>query len=296
MRRLLLFVAAASAVGLGCSGDSSSLMWVWSDAGASPETGGTVGTGGSGASTGWGSGGQVVSGGGRGGSGGVATDTVSRTGGAPGQGGAVNNVVPVPGGLRDAATGQCVAASGGACYVPSGELTCPKTTCASEMSQCYSTNGSGKVVGGVCLAYAECLLASPCDANKDSYEMGCLQKYAISSTACWNCLVKLATCISGSCPTTTTVCTSGGAGSVAGSAGAFGAAMAAGGASPVSGGVGGSSGYLPADAGPVPFPVDAGPIFPLDARGVDVRVIGPPDLGMMRDTWLARPDAIILLP
>lgn len=272
MRRLPLVLAVASALGVGCSGDSSSLISVWSDAGATAPTGGVVASGGAGASIGGASGGQIALGRG-GGNGGVATYPVVSTGGIAGQGGAPSSVFPVPGGLRDVATGQCVAASGGGCYVPSDQLTCPKTTCGSDLGQCYSTNSTGQVIGGVCRAYADCLRTSPCDASQDAYEMACLQNYGIGSTACLSCLVKLAACMSSQCPTTSTICTSGG-----------------------SAGAGGSSGYWPTDASVLPYPADAGPAFSLDARIADVRVISPPDVAVWRDTRPLRPDAIVYRP
>jgi len=286
MRGLALVLAAGTIVYVGCSGDTSALMSVWNDAGVGP----------AGGATGGGYGGRpfVVGGSGggygghpfvMGGSGGVATGGfggVGGVGGAAGTSGGVSGVVYVNGGVRDVVTGLCISASGGSCAVSKGYLACLDGSCARDRNQCYDV-----ATGGPCQDYVNCMLSSPCDAQKDAYESKCLQAYGAGELSCWNCLVSLSSCATSSnCPSMNE-CPS----SVGGAAGST-----------------GSLPPIPIDAGPR-INLDAGPTFPRDARGPELYVVGPPadggffwfpevgkaDVGLM-DLGVQRPDALLLLP
>jgi len=289
MRGLALVLAAGTIVYGGCSGDSSALMSVWNNDAGVVRTGGAVGGASSGGyggqpfakggSGGYGYGGQPFV---MGGSGGAATGGIGGVGGAVGASGGASGVVYVNGGVRDLATGVCISASGGSCAVSKGYLTCLDTSCARERNQCYDIP-----TGGPCQDYVNCMLSSPCDAQKDAYESKCLQAYGAGELSCWNCLVSLSSCATSSnCPSMNE-CPS----SVGGAAGST-----------------GSLPPIPVDAGPR-INLDAGPTFPRDARGPELYVVGPPadggsfwfpevgkaDVGLM-DLGVQRPDALLLLP
>jgi hypothetical protein len=293
MRGLALVLAAGTIVYVGCSGDTSALMSVWNDAGVGPAGGAFASGGAVGGVTGGGYGGQPFAKGGSGGygyggqpfvmggSGGAATGGIGGVGGAAGASGGASGVVYVSGGVRDLATGLCISASGGSCAVSKGYLACLDTSCVRERNQCYDIP-----TGGPCQDYVNCMLHGPCDTQKDAYESKCLQAYGAGELSCWNCLVNLNSCAANSnCPAMNECPSS--VGGAAGSTGSF--------------------PPIPVDAGPR-INLDAGPTFPRDARGPELYVAGPPDVGFfwfpevgkadagLMDLGVQRPDALLLLP
>jgi hypothetical protein len=303
MRGLALILAAGTMVYAGCSGDASALMSVWNDDAGVGQSGGALASGGV---AGAGYGGQTFAKGGSGGGYGGQPFVLGGSGGAAGSGGiASSGIVYVPGGTRDLATAQCTTTSGGACPVSGSYIACLRTSCASNLSACYYSDGYAKAVGGDCRDYANCMLGCSCDAKRSTCEDSCLQSFGLGDSLCSTCLFNLWSCTSThNCPPMTACSTSNGSGGSMGQAGAAGPGGVA--------GVGGSTGGLP------PFPVDAGPrinldaglTYPWDVRGFEVYVVGPPvdggsfwfpDVGRPDGRFLdlgvvQRPDAFLLLP
>jgi hypothetical protein len=284
MRGLALVLAAGTIAYVGCSGDTSALMSVWNNDAGVVRTGGVVASGGAvGGATGAGYGGQSFAKGGSGGygyggqpfvmggSGGAATGGNWGVGGAVGASGGASGVVYVNGGVRDLATGLCIGASGGSCAVSKSYLTCLDTSCVGERNRCYDIP-----TGGPCQDYVNCMLQSPCDTQKDTYESKCLQAYGAGELSCWNCLVSLNSCAASSCPPINECPSS------------------AGGAAGVGGAAGSTGGFpsTPVDAGPI-IKLDAGPTYPRDARGFELYVVGPPvDGGSFWFPEVGRPDGL----
>jgi hypothetical protein len=130
-------------------------------------------------------------------------------GGAGGQqmtGGSSGSVssISVTGGTRDLATTRCIT---GTCPVPSSSLSCLKANCAADIATCYTSDGVSKAASGFCMAYANCMLACPCNANSSKCESDCLQNEA--STDCLTKLNNLYNCSNNSGCTSTTCATSG---------------------------------------------------------------------------------------
>jgi len=173
-------LAAFSLLGLlaACSGDSSSVMSVWTD----PEgagTGGVVDPAGLGGRTG--------ATGGQGGHGGATTIPISTGGSA---GGATGSIA-VRGGNRDVATAQCTSTSaGGGCPFTAADLQCVQGPCGSNLRACYQ----GPT--GICGDYAACMLACPCDSGRSACESSCLQTKALSNADCASCALDLVSCYS----------------------------------------------------------------------------------------------------
>jgi hypothetical protein len=272
MRGLALVLVAGTMVYAGCSGDASALMSVWNDDAGVGQSGGALASGGAlGGSTSAGYGGQPFAKGGSGGGYGGQPFVLGGSGGAAGSGGIVSSgIVYVPGGTRDLATAQCTTTSGGACPVSGSYIACLRTSCASNLSECYYSDGYARAVGGVCRDYANCMLGCSCDAKRSTCEDSCLQSFGLGDSLCSTCLFNLWTCTNThNCPPMMTCSTSiGGSGGSMGQAGAAGPGGAA--------GVGGSGGFppLPVDAGPR-INLDAGPTYPWDARGPEL-FVGPP--------------------
>jgi hypothetical protein len=159
-----------------CSGDSSSVMSVWTD----DDTGGSLGAGGQ-STTSTGTGGWVGS---KGGSGGQATTVPAPTGGSGG------SVVTVRGGTRDVATAQCLTTSnGGGCPADAAYLQCLKTSCASALAACYQAGASG-----ACADFAACMFACPCDSGRSDCEYGCLTTKGYGDSKCTSRLGDLMGC------------------------------------------------------------------------------------------------------
>jgi len=171
--RLLATVTTVLLLSLGgCDGESSVLMSVWNDGGP----GGGLGGQGGGAG---GQGGQVLSG----------------AGGAAGAGGALaGGSVVVPGGVRDLTTAMCTQATGGTCVAPPGFISCAQTYCSAKLVACYYSDGVSVALGGVCQAYANCMLASPCDSRGTKFQNDCALNFA--TTDCGLCLASLLSCFS----------------------------------------------------------------------------------------------------
>ena len=283
---MVLFLCVCS-----CSGDTSSLMSVWNDAGSA--AGGQAGQGSGGQG---GQGGQPPSGGAGGGMGGVSGGSLV-----------------VPGGVRDLATTQCIVASGGSCPVPSDYLTCWEGNCWANLTACYYSDGFSMAAGGDCQNYANCMLACPCNGNRSTCEDGCYQNYASTNPMCSNCLFNLAGCaskygcpMSGACVLPAGSAAGGAAGAVAGGYG--GAAAGYGGVSGGQGGLKGSGGAVGAGgasgggstiAPPPVTVVDAGPakVDSYPSGTVDVapyRIDGAsfitPDVAPFSDARPMRPD------
>jgi hypothetical protein len=152
-----------------CGGDSSSPMSVWTDGGPQGEGGAAAG----------GAGGSPVGG----------------AGGSPVGGTSGSGTLAVPGGARDLATAQCIAASGGTCPVPADYINCLRSKCGDKVTACYFSDGVSAAAGGACKDYANCMLACPCNSGRSSCEQSCLQNYT-GSPACSQCLLYLFTCSS----------------------------------------------------------------------------------------------------
>ena len=190
--RILAWLSAIALVSLhGCAGDSSSVMSVWNDGGPGGASGGNT----------------VVSSGGSGGSGGSITGSGS---------------IAVPGGTRDLATAQCTSTSGGTCPVPADYLTCLTSTCSTQLTSCYYSDGVSAAAGGACRAYANCMLACPCNAGRSNCEDGCMQNYYLTDTTCSTCMVNLLVCSSGHGCTIPSTCSTSSGGVVGGASGASG--------------------------------------------------------------------------
>jgi hypothetical protein len=165
MRLLVAF----SLLGLlaACSGDSSSVMSVWTDGDGGAGSGGLSGSGGRG-----GSGGQTTSA--QGGSGGNTTGSIN-----------------VRGGTRDVATAQCTTTSnGGGCPFTAADLECVQGPCGTYLRACYQGTT------GVCADYAVCMQNCPCDSGRSTCESDCLQNKALSNGDCAMCALDLASCYS----------------------------------------------------------------------------------------------------
>lgn len=278
MRGIAWVLTAGSFLYVGCAGDSSALMSVWNDASVRP-VGGSYAAGGAGAGYGGGSGGAV--------NGGMpSTGGVASTGGAPSTGGIATGVVYVAGGVRDLASAQCTATSGGTCPVSAAYLACLQTSCADSLTRCYYSDGIAKAVGGDCRDYANCMLGCPCDGNRSGCEDKCTQAFAFSGS-CSMCLLNLLTCTSThTCPSMSTCpnATAGGGGSamsgssVSGQAGVNGSA----GSMSASGGAGGAAGSYPIRDGGSIIVMDAG--GRLDARSVDG--FAPPPTSVDLAPWV----------
>jgi hypothetical protein len=270
-----IFVTGSFAV-VGCSGDSSALMSVWNDAGVGG-AGGKPMTGGMG--------GQIVT---NGGSGGAAGSIVGGT-------------VLVTGGTRDLATTQCISTSGGACPVSSSYLTCLQYNCSTNLTACYYSDGISRAAGGVCQAYANCMLACSCDANRSSCENVCWQNDAMAIPDCFSCLISLAGCVSNyNCPPMAACASATGPASGGGAAGGYATAGGSSGYAGAGGATGGTGILIGLDAGPVPPPSipDAAP-FKYDAYTnrdlgpimgtVDVAPMSPFEVGVFRVDALRLP-------
>jgi hypothetical protein len=284
MRFLTFLFVTGSFVVVGCSGDSSALMSVWNDggvggAGGKPMTGGV--------------GGQIVA---NGGSGGGFTIPLGGSGGS-----IIGGTVRVTGGTRDLATTQCISTSGGACPVSSSYLTCLQDNCPTNLTACYYSDGISRAAGGICQAYANCMLACSCDANRSSCENVCWQNDAIAIPDCFSCLINLGTCMSKfNCPTMTACSSSTGVAGSGGATGGYATADGAGGYMGAGGATGGTGILIGLDAGPVPPPStpDAAP-FKYDAYTnrdlgpimgtVDVAPMSPFEVGVFRVDALRLP-------
>jgi hypothetical protein len=191
--RLLAWLSAPVVVSLlGCAGDSSALMSAWNDGGPGGVTGGS---------------------------------TQPAVGGAGGSGGQVTipaGSISVPGGVRDLATAQCTSTSGGTCPAPADYLSCLTTKCSGKLTFCYYSDGVSVAAGGKCRAYANCMLACPCNSGRSSCEDSCLLNYGSSDASCSTCLVDLAVCASGAGCILPSTCSSANGGVVGGTGGASG--------------------------------------------------------------------------
>lgn len=272
-------------------------MSVWNDsgvggAGGKPMTGGV--------------GGQIVA---NGGSGGGITIPLGGSGGS-----IVGGTVRVTGGTRDLATTQCISTSGGACPVSSSYLTCLQYNCSTNLTACYYSDGISKAAGGICQAYANCMLACSCDANRSNCENVCWQNDAMAIPDCFSCLISLAGCVSNyNCPPMAACSSSTGAASGDGATGGSGGYTGAGGAA----GTGGTVAPPPVklDAGPIiwevpdaaPYKIDAyvtkdlGPIFgTVDVAAFlwDGGAFAMPEVAPYRGDLVVRiaPDAMRILP
>lgn len=157
-----------------CSGDSSSVMSVWTD-----DSGGAVGSAGSG------TGGRVGSTTGAGGAiavqGGTGGDASAGTGGS--------GVVTVRGGTRDVATAQCVTTgSGGGCPVDGTLLECFHGPCGSALANCFQGTT------GPCADYATCMFACPCDTGRSDCENACFNDKAVGNATCKPHIYDLISC------------------------------------------------------------------------------------------------------
>ena len=146
----------------GCAGDSSSLMSVWNDGGP----GGSLG-----------------------GQGGQGMPSSGGAGGVPGGGS-----VAVKGGTRDLATTQCTSASTGGCAVDGVYLDCLTSYCQAALVACYYSDGVSSAAGGKCRAYANCMLACPCDSGQDACQSACMENQAVTNSSCSMCLFDLYGC------------------------------------------------------------------------------------------------------
>ncbi|MBN2573920.1 MAG: hypothetical protein JXP73_05085 [Deltaproteobacteria bacterium] len=156
-----------------CDGDSSVLMSVWNDAGpgdVAPGPGGAAG-----------------------GQGGNAVPAAGGAGGGAGGASGAGSIV-VPGGARDLTTAMCISSTGGTCVAPAGFASCLQANCNAKLVACYYSDGVSSAAGGVCQAYANCMLASPCDANGTNYQNDCALNYASNNFACATCLASLVSC------------------------------------------------------------------------------------------------------
>jgi hypothetical protein len=148
-------------------------MSVWNDGGPAGAAGGQSGQG---------EGGHTVSPGGAGG---------GMVGGASG-----GSSIVVPGGVRDLATTQCTSTSGGTCPVPSSYLQCLESSCGTNLTACYYSDGVSSAAGGACRSYANCMLACPCNSGRSNCETSCMQSYAMADPTCSTCMLNLLGCAS----------------------------------------------------------------------------------------------------
>lgn len=254
-----------------CAGETSSLMSVWNDSGVGGQAGATPTGGAAGHRTGGTTGGNV---------GGTAG---FNTGGASGMsGGAGGNLgtIAVVGGVRDLATGQCTAVSGGACMTAPSSITCAHDHCETTLRDCYYPTTTTGSFTGQCAAYGNCLLGCPCDGRKAACENGCLQNYASPNPDCSTCLLNLGVCmglfgcsLTADCPVTSSGGVAGSVGPIAGSSGgqAGRRSEAGGGGGAVGGAIGGAAGGFGGAGGAIVIVTpDASPIIQDAGPGVDL--------------------------
>jgi hypothetical protein len=178
MRFLAFLSVLGSFAFIGCAGDTSVRMSVWDDSGVSA-VGGTSGAGGAGGVSG-----QPMTG---------------------GSSGSVSSII-VTGGTRDLATTRCIT---GTCPFPSSSLSCLKANCAADIATCYTSDGVSRAASGFCMAYANCMLACPCNASSSKCESDCLLNEASTAPDCLTKLNNLYNCSNNSGCTPTTCATSG---------------------------------------------------------------------------------------
>ncbi len=203
MRILASVFVTGTIAFVGCAGDSSALMSVWNDGGVvtSSFVGGAPGTGGQGGQAPYHTGGA----------GGGVTIPLGGSGGGS---------IHVAGGARDLTTAQCTSTSDGTCPVSTDYLACLEGNCGSNLTACYYSDGFSRAAGGVCVSYANCMLACPCDAGRTNCENKCLQSYVTVDPDCSTCLFNLLACTSKyNCPPTTTCASVSGGSNSGGAAG-----------------------------------------------------------------------------